>query len=82
MDKWKQLLLLSNGDLYKCTAGFIFKCFVLHYKSNTFSLSIIEKIKEKFLKDFPHSYNPETTTVSTLMYFSSNDLECAISCAL
>lgn len=83
MDKWEQLLLLSKGDLYKCTTRFIFKCFLLNYKTNTFLLSIIEKIKGNcFKQDFPHSYNSETTTVSTLMYFSSNDLECAVSCVL
>lgn len=82
MDKWKQLLLLSNGDLYKCTIRLIFKCFLLNYKTNIFSLSIIEKIERNFFKDFPHTCYPETTTVSTLMYFNRNDLECAVSCAL
>lgn len=58
MDKWKQLLLLSNGDLYKYTTRFIFKCFLINYKTNSFSLSIIEKIKGNFQKEFPTFLGP------------------------
>lgn len=63
----------------------IFKRFLINYKTNTFSLSIMEKIQrhlKKREKDFPYSSYPVKTTVSMLMYFNRNDLECAISCAL